>query len=215
MLQEGQERYRRPSVGERAGEQKKKRAGRRERQRDAAGVVDFHVPAPELGRDPARETAVGRDQGCRPVRCLQRFAQQERDSRRFLPGAGAIDPADALDRGGPRRTVERGRDGTGGTHGGGKQTGPGGSGGRRIGARPDRDLRRRRAELVEDELEAVLGVACVERVPDRGIRFAVEPRKDDRAPGESGHRRHQSARRRYASRRPGEDHPLLRRGVPP
>ena len=49
-------------------------------------------------------------------------------------------------------------------------------------------------------------MAGIERIPNCGVRFAVESGKDDSAPGKPGHRRHQGAGRRHASGRAGEDH---------
>ena len=213
MLQKGKEGNRRPPDSDRPGEQQQERSGRGERERGAAGIVDLHVPAPEFRRDPARESAVGGYESRRPARRFQRLAEQQRDGRRLFPGARAVDPADAVDGGGPRGIVERRRVRARGTHGGGQQASPGRW--RRIRARPERDLRGLYVELVEDELEAVLGMARVERVPDRRVRFALEPGKDDRAPRQPGHRRHQIARRRHAARRTGEDHPAFGRDAPP
>ena len=215
VLEDGKQRHRRPALGERPGEQAEKRARRSERERPAAGIVDLHAPAEELRRDPPGEPAVGSHQRRRLARALQRLAEQQRDRRRLLPRTGAIDPADAVQRGGAGGRVERRRPGSRRTHGGGEQAGPGLGGAAGLGARPQRDVARVDPELVEDEVEAVLRVAGIERVPHRGFEPAVEPGQDHGAAGEPGHRRHQGARRRQAPGRTGEDHPPRRRVAAP
>src|SRR5262249_61037796 len=60
------------------------------RERIAAGIVDRDLPAFERRQHPARQGAVGRDQGRGLVRRLERLAQADGDGERFLLGVGGF-----------------------------------------------------------------------------------------------------------------------------
>ena len=64
----------------------------------AGRIVDLDVPAPQLGRDAARQIAVGRDQGGGAAVVLQRLAQRQRDDQRLLVRRRAIGARHMLER---------------------------------------------------------------------------------------------------------------------
>ena len=75
MLQRGQERDRRVFLRQHLRRQAQERAGRRLVERLAGGIVDIDLPALQLGCDPARQAAVGRDQRGALARLLRDGAQ--------------------------------------------------------------------------------------------------------------------------------------------
>src|SRR5262249_4416387 len=67
------------------------RARWRRAERLAGGIVDPDAPALQLGRDPPRQAAIGRDQGGALARLLRDRAQEERDDAGLFLRTGAID----------------------------------------------------------------------------------------------------------------------------
>ena len=66
------------------------------RERRAGGIIDGDVPAPELGRDAARQRAVRRDERGGALGRFERLAQDECDGERFLAGMGCFDEMQTL-----------------------------------------------------------------------------------------------------------------------
>lgn len=102
MLEEGQQRDRSEARERRLGRKGGEHAGRRVGERDAAGLVDHDAPAPESGRDTARQRAVRCHQCGALARRLHRFAQRDRDRQRLLFGRGGVDHGDVSQRAGDR-----------------------------------------------------------------------------------------------------------------
>ena len=83
------------------------RARRALSQRPSGRIFDLHPPSRKLGRDPARDRGVGRDEGGGLARRLQRFAHRDRQRQRLFVLVVGDDDRDALKRGGEGQRRQR------------------------------------------------------------------------------------------------------------
>jgi hypothetical protein len=84
MFQERQQGDRWKSLGCGAREQREECTRRRAGEALPGGIIDRNIPARQLGRDPARELAIRCDERSRAAGTLERFAQRDRDCKRFF-----------------------------------------------------------------------------------------------------------------------------------
>ena len=90
MLEQGKQGDRREAAIYCSQQGTQQRGRRRIDQRLTGGIIYLDVPAPQLGRHPSCQIAIGRDQrsGAAPV--LQRLAQGQRDYYCFLVRSRAV-----------------------------------------------------------------------------------------------------------------------------
>ncbi len=100
VLQCGQQRHRRQAALGEIEDETEEDAGRGAAQRHARRIVDLDAPAPQFRRHAARQSAIGRHQRRRRSGRVELAAQQQRDRRRLVLGAGAVDAADPGERSG-------------------------------------------------------------------------------------------------------------------
>jgi hypothetical protein len=192
VLQQCQEIDRAEAAVDRGTERPQQRGRRRIGERLTGRIVDVDVPAPELGRDAARQFAIGGDQRGGAARRIQRFAQRQRDRHRLLVRGCAVGARDMIE----RRRI-RARPGLAGfrrPHQFGDQLPP-----RPVApaaAGPVRHCRPRDAQRAQKFMQAELRMRGIELFPARVIHLAIQPGQHDSAARQAGDRRQQIARRR-------------------
>ena len=187
---------------DRGGQGAQQRGGRGIGQRCAGRVVDLDVPASEFGRHPARQLAVGGDQGGRAAGLVERLAHRQRNHDGLLVRSGAVGTGDVVE---CRGVWSR----------------PGLAGLRRshqlgnqlpsrlvaaLAARPVRDRRTCHSQGAEEFVQAVLRMRGVELLPAFLVHLAIEARQDDGALGHLGDDAQQRSRRRLRTGRTGGNH---------
>ena len=212
MLQQGEKRNRR-RLGRDIRRQPQENRRRSQVQRPAGGIVDLQVPAPKLGRDPAGERPIGRDEDGALAGSFQSAPQAERDDARFLFERGAIDPLDIAERQLQALAVfllgesPPGFRRLGRAQGFREQAPAAGRRRGRLRPWPLLDLVRPEADAAQQHGHAVLGMdgILLDGGPGLLVPFALEARQHDPAHGQAGDDREQRRGRRDAARRAGGD----------
>ena len=196
--------------------QQQKSAGRRLVERRAGGIVDLDAPALEFDPDPAGEMAIGRDQGRRPPRDLERAPHPERQRQRLGRQVRMLLDEELPDRGrGRRRQFLPGADRGARPHDFGQKARAPGVAARNARRCPDPDGGALGRQSVEQLLQAILRMARLDALPARLVEVLVEAGQHDRAPWQAGdHLEERAGRRNAAGRAGGDDPPCGRARAP-
>ena len=208
MLERREQGNRRRAFGDHLRGQAQEGPGRGGGERLARRVVDLDAPPLELGRDPARQAPVGRDQ-CRRlalIPILQRLAHDEGDDAGFLVRGGAVEPPHAPDRLGrkPDRPPGLGRRRR--AHGFGDQPGARRIGGFEAGRLPVLNLLPGETQPGQQPFDGELRMGGLQPLPVLLSGVAVEAGEDDPAPGKPRHHLQEVGRGRDGAGGAGGDH---------
>ena len=106
-MREEREKRARRELDRRLEDEPGQRARRALPQRAPGRIFDLDAPAGKLGRDPARDRRIGRDERRGLARRLQRFAHRDRERQRLFILVVGDDDRDALKRGGEGQRRQR------------------------------------------------------------------------------------------------------------
>ena len=208
MLERREQRNRRRAFGYHLRGQAQEGPGRSRGERLARRVVDLDAPPLELGRDPARQAPVGRNQCRRPALflVLQHPAHDKGDDARFLVRGGAVEAPHAPDRLGRKLDRPPGLGLRRRAHGFGDQLGARRAGGLETVRLPVLNLLPGETQPRQQPFDGELRMGGLQPLPVIVSRVAVESGEDDPAPRKPRHHLQEVGRGRDGAGGAGGDH---------